>query len=71
MLCERRDLAGPHCAQRCFGRGGLLGFLGVRLLCYRPVSVVRGGSWIFRLSDTNSSVPAVARLFGRARADEG
>ena len=34
---------------------------GVGLLCNRPVSVVLGGSWIFPLSDTNSSVPAVAQ----------
>ena len=33
---------------------------GEGLLCYRPVPIVCGGSWICRLSDTNSSVPAVA-----------
>ena len=31
------------------------------LLCCCPVSVVRGGAWIFRLSNTNSSVVAATQ----------
>ena len=36
--------------------------VGEGLPCYRPVPVVRGGSWIFRSSGPNSSVPAVAQV---------